>query len=49
MASVNAYNLEYFEISYDPASREISWRPSRALPASDYWAPSIDTLAVLGR
>ena len=49
IGAANAYNLDYFEIEYDPASREISWRPARdLLPSSSNWAPSIDTLAVTG-
>ena len=48
VGAANAYSLDYFEILYDPAAREISWRAARALPTQSSWAPSIDTLAVLG-
>ena len=48
VAAASAYSVEYFEILYDPAAREISWQPAPALPTSANWAPSIDTLAVLG-
>ena len=44
-----AYNLTYFSILYDPATREVSWRAERGLPDSANWRPSIDTLTVLGR
>lgn len=43
-----AYNLPYFSILYDPATRRVSWREERAQPTQNTWNPSIDTLMVLG-
>ena len=48
VAAANAYNLDYYEISYDPATRQISWNAARAVPTSSSWMPSIDTLVVFG-
>ena len=48
VAVLQAYNLTYISIQYDPASREISWTEERTLPSANSWAPSIDTLTVLG-
>ena len=44
-----AYNVSYFSLLYDPATRTVSWRAERTLPTQSSWAPSIDTLTVLAR
>ena len=48
VAVLQAYNVDYFSIQYDPATGEISWTEERTLPSAATWAPSIDTLTVLG-
>ena len=46
---LNAYNVTYFDLFYDPASREIRWRTARALPAGANWSPQISTLRIIGQ
>ena len=48
VAVLQAYNVDYFSIQYDPATGVISWTEESTQPGTDSWAPSIDTLTVLG-
>ena len=48
VAVLQAYNVTYFSIQYDPASGEVSWTAERALPTANTWSPTIDSLTVLG-
>lgn len=49
VAALEAYNVHYLSIQYDPATGEISWSEERTQPTGENWVPSIDTLTVLGR
>lgn len=46
---VEAYNVAYFNVFYDPATRTFSWQPSRTAPSANTWMPNINTLKVLGQ
>lgn len=46
---IEVYNLRYFSVIYTPATRTLSWRADRDLPDATSWAPSINTLTVMGR
>ena len=46
---VVAYNVDYFNVFYDPATRMVSWQPARTQPTSTNWVPSIETLQVMGQ
>lgn len=46
---IESYNVDYFDVFYDPATRTVSWQATRTLPVGGTWDPNIETLKVVGR
>ena len=44
-----AYNLDYIDLFYDPATRSLLWRNARSQPTQATWVPSLDVLVVMGQ